>query len=146
MPGQEVQATLSAQHEDVLTLAEAAAYLRVSEADLDELVSRDAIPAQKIGGKWRFLKRALADWLRYGPHFYREYKKFPPPWLLDYPAMEELMLILEKRLLQRLMTSEEKPPKPGSKEAVLKHFGIFREDDDLEARLAEVRSQRETGG
>jgi len=146
MPLPESQPVNALQHGDVLTLAEAAAYLRVPEDALISLVSDEAIPAQKIGGEWRFLKRALADWLRYGPSFYREFRRFPPPWMLDYPAMEELMLLLERRLLQRLTPSEEKRDKPGSKQAVLKHFGVFRDDDDLEARLAEARAQREAGG
>ena len=48
---------------EVLTLKEAAAYLRVSEADVIELATRQELPARKIGDQWRFLKRGLADWL-----------------------------------------------------------------------------------
>jgi excisionase family DNA binding protein len=48
----------------VLTLAEAAAYLRVPEADLLQLVNQREIPARQIGGEWRILKPALQDWLR----------------------------------------------------------------------------------
>jgi excisionase family DNA binding protein len=49
---------------EVLTLSEAATYLRVSEDDLLELASHFEVPGRKIGGDWRFLKQALADWLR----------------------------------------------------------------------------------
>jgi len=134
------------QDEVVLTLAEAAAFLRVPEDALLALADTDAIPAQKIGGEWRFLKRALADWLRYGRQVYREFRGYPLPWLLEFPPMEELLAVLEKRLLSKLSPPEEKTPRPGSKQAILKHFGVFRDDDDMEARLAEVRAQREAGG
>jgi excisionase family DNA binding protein len=54
-------------NQEVLTLAEAAAYLRVGEADLLALVSRQDFPARQIGKEWRFLKSALEDWLRTPP-------------------------------------------------------------------------------
>jgi excisionase family DNA binding protein len=132
--------------EEVLTLAEAAAFLRVPEDALLALAAEDAIPARKIGGEWRFLKRALTDWLRCGLGFSEQFQKHLHYWMLDDPLVEDLVAALEMRLLSKMATSEEKTPKPGSKQAVLKHFGIFREDDDLEARLAEARAQREAGG
>lgn len=136
----------SQHYGEILTLEEAAAYLRVSEEALRTMVGDDAIPAQKIGGEWRFLKRAVNDWLQYGRHLYSEFRRFPPSWMFDFPPMEEIMLALEKRLLCRLATSEEKVGKSGSKKAVLKHFGIFRDDDDMEERLAEARAKREAAG
>jgi excisionase family DNA binding protein len=48
---------------EVLTLAEAAAYLRVPEADLLRLVSTQGLPGRKVGVEWRFLKLALQRWL-----------------------------------------------------------------------------------
>ena len=137
----------NSQHDgEILTLDEAAAYLRVSEDALRAMVGDDAIPAQTIGGEWRFLKRALHEWLRYGRRLYSEFRRFPPPWVFDFPPLEELMSALEKRLLIRLATAEDKGAKSGSKKAVLKHFGIFRDDDDMEERLAEARAKREAAG
>jgi excisionase family DNA binding protein len=52
---------------EVLTLAEAAAYLRVTESAIHQMINRQAIPGQKIGSEWRFLKAALQDWLRSTP-------------------------------------------------------------------------------
>lgn len=49
---------------DVLTLAEASAYLRIPEKELGELAERNLLPARKIGKEWRVLKGALQDWLR----------------------------------------------------------------------------------
>jgi excisionase family DNA binding protein len=47
----------------VLTLAETAAYLRVPEANVLQLVSTQGLPGRKIGEDWRFLKAALQNWL-----------------------------------------------------------------------------------
>jgi hypothetical protein len=129
--------------EDVLTLSEAAAFLRVTEDALSSLAAKDAVPGQKIAGEWRFLKRALADWLRYG-HRYRKVRKYPLG-MFAVPLAEEL--------IQAIRSVESNGPErpfnqdvPGSKEAVLKHFGAFQDDDDLEARLADARRQREASG
>jgi len=48
---------------DVLTLAEAAAYLRVPEAAVVNSVATEGLPGRKIGGEWRFLKSSLQSWL-----------------------------------------------------------------------------------
>jgi len=135
--------TQTAQAEDVLTLAEAAAYLRVPEAELLHLVEADDIPAQKIGGEWRFLKKALAEWLRYGRDYCREFRRWPPPWRIDPALLEDFLFLLEKRLLDQL--SAERPAR-GSKQAVLKHSGIFEDDTDMDERLADIRARRKAAG
>ena len=145
MPEQEAQVSLGSPLQEVLTLAEAASYLRVTEDALRELADQDAIPARRIAGEWRFLKRALADWLRCARRDDRDCHQFPLPGLFELAPLEEWLALLEKRLLAKLSRAEEKTPKPGTKEAVLKHFGIFKDDDDLEAQLAEMRAQREEG-
>jgi excisionase family DNA binding protein len=53
---------------DVLTLAEAAAYLRLSETDLVDLVGSQGLPGRFTGSEWRFLKAGLQDWLRTPVH------------------------------------------------------------------------------
>jgi len=52
---------------EVLTLSEAAAYLRLPEADVLRLVEEQALPARRLGNEWRFLKSAIQDWLLTGP-------------------------------------------------------------------------------
>ena len=47
----------------VLTLEEAAALLRVSDADLLQIAQRGDIPARQIGEQWRFSHAALLAWL-----------------------------------------------------------------------------------
>jgi excisionase family DNA binding protein len=49
---------------EVLTLAEAAAYLRLSDEDVVRLVREQALPGRRIDREWRFLKAALQEWLR----------------------------------------------------------------------------------
>src|ERR1017187_3789402 len=48
---------------DVLTLAEAAAYLRVSADDVLKMISAEDLPARKLGTEWRFFKAAIQNWL-----------------------------------------------------------------------------------
>jgi len=51
---------------DLLTTDEAAAYLRLSERKLYELVANAAVPCTKVTGKWLFPKAALDRWLSAG--------------------------------------------------------------------------------
>ena len=53
---------VDADHE-VLTLGEAARFIRVSEKTVREMVRQQRLPGQKAGREWRFLKRALEEWL-----------------------------------------------------------------------------------
>ena len=52
---------------EVLTLAEAAAYLRVTENEVLGLVRNQELPGRKLANDWRFLKTAVQDWLRAPP-------------------------------------------------------------------------------
>jgi excisionase family DNA binding protein len=56
---------------DVLTLREAAAFLRLSERSLYDLARGERVPAAQIGGKWLFPRAQLERWLARqaeGPH------------------------------------------------------------------------------
>ncbi|MCI0620313.1 MAG: helix-turn-helix domain-containing protein, partial [Acidobacteria bacterium] len=57
-------ATPSGTFAEVLTLQEAAAYLRVPEAAVVRLIHQQHLPGRLIDQEWRFLKSALQDWLR----------------------------------------------------------------------------------
>src|SRR5262249_41478710 len=48
---------------EVLTLAEAAAYLRVSEAEVLRWVEEQGLPARQAGKEWRFSRPAILEWL-----------------------------------------------------------------------------------
>jgi excisionase family DNA binding protein len=47
----------------VMTLREAARYLRLHIAELESLAEAGVIPAFKVDNKWRFLKAALDEWM-----------------------------------------------------------------------------------
>jgi excisionase family DNA binding protein len=49
---------------DVLTLDEAADYLRLPKETLERQVALGYIPGRRIEDAWRFLKAAIDDWLR----------------------------------------------------------------------------------
>jgi excisionase family DNA binding protein len=51
---------------EVLTLAEAAAYLRLAEPEVERLIHEQGLPARKVGSEWRFLKAAIQHWLATG--------------------------------------------------------------------------------
>ncbi len=54
-------------HEDVyLTTEETAAYLRLKERKLYELVSKGAVPCSKVTGKWLFPRAAIDRWISAG--------------------------------------------------------------------------------
>ena len=48
---------------EVLTLTEAAAYLRLPEAEVVGAVQSQGLPGRCIAGEWRFLKSAIEHWL-----------------------------------------------------------------------------------
>ena len=51
---------------EVLTLSEAALYLRITEAAVLRGVEEQALPARRMGSEWRFLKPAIRQWLAAG--------------------------------------------------------------------------------
>ncbi len=54
---------LSRAIEDIMTLAEAAEYLKLSEKTVLKMAQRGEIPAAKIASQWRFRRQVLEDWL-----------------------------------------------------------------------------------
>lgn len=144
----ESQSGSDPQFEEILTLAEAATYLRVDEAGLEKMADGGDIPARKVAGQWRFSRRALEAWLRFPGLHPAEYIRFSHRWLEEPPFMEEMFRLFEKRILLSLARAktEEEGPRRGTKQAVLKRFGILRNADDMEEQLAATRKLRETGG
>ena len=49
--------------DEVLTIVELSAYLKISRSTLYKLVGEGKIPAQKVGRHWRFRKEAIDRWL-----------------------------------------------------------------------------------
>lgn len=48
---------------EVLTIEELAAYLKIPKSTLYKLVREGKVPCQKVGRHWRFLKPAIDRWL-----------------------------------------------------------------------------------
>jgi len=59
-------AVMNGSEMDVLTLSEAAAYLRLSEADVLRLIREQGLPARQLGNDWRLLRTAIQEWLSTG--------------------------------------------------------------------------------
>ena len=62
---------------EILTIAEAAKYLRISLSSLYKLAQDGKIPAQKVGKHWRFHKQTLTDWVATGNLNFQEHKSNP---------------------------------------------------------------------
>jgi excisionase family DNA binding protein len=54
---------MEVQQDEVLTIEELAAYLKVSKSTLYKLVQEGKLPGQKVGKHWRFLRSTIDDWL-----------------------------------------------------------------------------------
>lgn len=49
---------------DILTLDEAAAYLKASKRTMYRLAASGDIPAFKLGGTWRFSRSDIESWIK----------------------------------------------------------------------------------
>ncbi|MFI5384909.1 MAG: helix-turn-helix domain-containing protein [Fimbriimonadales bacterium] len=59
-------AVIAGQH-SVLTLREAAHFLRVSQRSLEIMALAGDVPGMMVDGKWRFTRQALEDWVSAHP-------------------------------------------------------------------------------
>ncbi|MFN7258242.1 MAG: substrate-binding domain-containing protein, partial [bacterium] len=76
-----VFAEIRQQMPDVLTLKEAARFLRLSERSLYELARAQKLPAAQLGGKWLFPRRQLERWLAAQADAGAAQRLDPPPIL-----------------------------------------------------------------
>jgi len=86
---------------EVLTLAEAAAYLRLSETDTVRLVHAQGLPGRHTGSEWRFLKVALQQWLSAGSPTKQSRKEAQLALAGKYQDDPDLMRICEEAYRQR---------------------------------------------
>lgn len=82
---------------EVLTLAEAAAYLRVPEAEIVRLVGPQGLPGRLIGSEWRFSRSALQQWLQApsGPSSREALRSLVGSWKED-PHAEEMLQSIDQ--------------------------------------------------
>lgn len=50
--------------QEILTIKELAAHLKVNERTIYRLASAKKIPAFKVGGSWRFSKADIDEWIQ----------------------------------------------------------------------------------
>ena len=55
------------RHDDVLTSAEAAAFLKVGNRTVLDEAKRGRLPGRRVGKEWRFSRKMLEQWLASGP-------------------------------------------------------------------------------
>src|SRR5262245_53947152 len=116
---------------EVLTLADAAAYLRVTPEDVLRLMREQALPGRRVGADWRFLKAALQDWLRTGPANKGLLERAGA--MKDDPHAEEML---------RETYKARGRPERGATSFWQTHFGALKDDPHLEAMLKEIYKQR----
>jgi excisionase family DNA binding protein len=80
---------------EVLTLSEAAAYLRLPEQQVVSLVHSQDLPGRFTGREWRFLKSAIQEWLSQPPPKYSKEAQLSVAGLLKddpdlVPMVEEI--------------------------------------------------------
>lgn len=54
------------QQQNVLTIDELAAYLKISKSTLYKLAQERKVPGQKVGRHWRFHRTVIDQWLASG--------------------------------------------------------------------------------
>ena len=68
------------RQDDVLTSAEAAAFLKVGNRTVLDEAKRGRLPGRRVGKEWRFSRRMLEQWLASGPDDFdtERYKRNSP--------------------------------------------------------------------
>jgi excisionase family DNA binding protein len=86
---------------DVLTLAEAAEYLRLPKAELIQLVHAQGLPGRNAGSEWRFHRSAIQEWLSVAAATPQSRKEAQLALAGKYKEDRELMQICEEAYRQR---------------------------------------------
>jgi excisionase family DNA binding protein len=50
----------------IMTVEEVSEYLKLAQSTIYKLLSEGKLPGRKIGGSWRFSRRALDEWIEGG--------------------------------------------------------------------------------
>ncbi len=90
---------------EVLSLSEAAAYLRLPEEEVLRLVREQELPGRQAGPEWRFLKAAIQAWLSQPVPKKKDFWEVSVGAWKDDPHAEEIMQEIYKQR-GRPMTEE----------------------------------------
>jgi len=80
---------------DVLTLDEAATYLRVAPDDVLRMIGDEQLPGRQFGAEWRFAKAAIQTWLSQPPRKRGILRHIGA--IKDDPYMEEMLREIYKQ-------------------------------------------------
>lgn len=119
---QSVNGSPPAPDAEVLTLAEAAALLKVTEAGLRQEADAGAIPGRLIAGEWRFVKGAILKWLT-------------TELDVGSPKINQ-----EETTPDRIRKSI--PSDPDLNQGFLSSIGVFADDDTLEPMMEQIYRDR----
>lgn len=114
-PAQTAEAT-------VLTLSEAAAFLRVSEEGLKKDADGGLLPGRRVGGEWRFVKDALVEWLSSAvpvPQFV--------PAATDWRHEETILKAMPRSSAARILNFPVPDETPEEQEAFLEQLRLIRQ-------------------
>ncbi|MGE3538074.1 MAG: helix-turn-helix domain-containing protein [Candidatus Tectimicrobiota bacterium] len=111
-PSMTVAQRLPAPHESsvVLTLDEAARLLRLRPEEIARLAARGQMPGRRIGGRWRFSRAALLDWLAGTETVSSPNAVAPAPAPTPAPSLERPLPVAEAFARPE---RESSPPQPG---------------------------------
>jgi excisionase family DNA binding protein len=80
---------------DVMTLAEAARFLKLPAKTVEQLALNDGLPGRKIGKEWRFLRSAIEEWLVHRSGYRRSILE-QAGMFADDPTFEEFQKLIER--------------------------------------------------
>jgi excisionase family DNA binding protein len=127
---------------EVLTLAEAAVYLKTSEDTLLQMARDNKVPARKLGEDFRFSRKALDAW------FLMSSPLADWPWprsILAEAFIPDLELLVGKVAAQILAELDKRQPaatKKDSKQALLALAGKYKDDPFLESIVKDAMKDR----
>ncbi len=62
-----LEGTSVSEPDAVLTVTEVSEYLKLAESTVYRLAKEHKLPCRKVGGAWRFSRKAIDDWLAQAP-------------------------------------------------------------------------------
>jgi len=130
------------RHEDeIMTVAEVAAYLHLAEKTVVRMAQRGEIPAAKVASQWRFMRPILRDWLATQMHL-------SPPGPASAPGNRPLLPlrdVVRPDLVNLDLTPGPKEDVLGQLVGVLAETGFASDPPRLLAGLIERERMMSTG-
>jgi excisionase family DNA binding protein len=131
---------------EILTLGEAAEYLRVSPEKLHDLVQHAQIPGRLVGEEWRFSKTALTAWVSHRRSIVDDPVWWDPKFFSWHRTAELLGMLLARHFqaLERMEALlEDRPAVTQPTQRNFRDFaGTFKGDPSLDKIVEEAYERR----